>query len=97
MNYGQVSAANTSLKQTAPTITSAIEEFDPLIKRAQEYASRLEGLCGRIAGPSPTGNGESSADQIPVSMIVSINVRRNQLVDQLSRIENAINTIEHAL
>lgn len=98
MNYGHVSGANNSLKpETQPTVTSAIEQFDPVIKRAMEYASRLEGLCGRIAGPSPTGNGESSADQIPVSLIISINVRRNQLVDQLNRIENAVNTLERAL
>jgi hypothetical protein len=88
--------------QTANTIreasmTDAIEDFDPVIKRAADYAARLQKISDRLLGPQPTGAAQGGDAPIPHSLIHSLNQRRSSLVECLDDMERSLNTIERTL
>ena len=81
------------------SLTGTVEEFDMCIKRASDQANRLEALGARVFGPGPTGTitGGRAEQGPPVSLISSLQSRRNALSEQLDRVERALNMIERVL
>ena len=80
-----------------PNISSSIDDFDPVIDRAQQYAERLQKVCDRIRGPQPSEVGGNKQDTPPHSVIGSINERRSRLVAILDSIEQAVVGIESSV
>ncbi len=79
------------------TLTNAIEDLDPVIKRAMDYATRLQKIRDRLFGPSPTGVAQANDASIPHSLIHSLNSRRTAFVECLDDMEQSINCIERTL
>lgn len=81
-----------------PSIVGSIEDFDPVIKRGDDYAVRLQKICDRLCGtgPSPVESPEKDA-AVPFSVIAQINHRRSAVVEILDRIERSISQLENAL
>lgn len=85
-----------AIEAKRPCITNAIDELDPVIQRATEYASRLHKINDQIngTGPREAGTSQSPAGSVPHSLIASIHQRRSALVDVLDDMERSIRSIE---
>lgn len=95
MAYSQAQQAN-AVREAS--LTGAIEDFDPVIKRAADYAERLEVICAKLFGPGPAELAKPTGDgSIPGSLIQQVNQRRSWIGEQLDRIERSVNTIERVL
>jgi len=79
------------------SLTAAISDFDPLLKRTDELAERAQKLSDRLFGPQPSPI-EDDAEKTPAaSLIESINRRRYELSRCLDRLDHAIETMERVL
>lgn len=76
------------------TISAAIEDLDPLITRADQYAGRLWQLHDRVHGSQPSAVGENATPAPPHSTIDSIQRRRHRLSEILDGMEKAIMGLE---
>ena len=81
-----------------PTFSTALEDLDPVIARAAQYAERLHHLADRIQGPQPEKHpGELQAPEGASFLLAALNARRSRLVDILNVLEHAVNRLEGSI
>lgn len=85
-------ASATTLKQA--TVSSAIEDFDPMLGRAEQFATRLSQLCDRVHGPRPSEASAEKPPSPPHSVIDGIQRRRARFADVLDNMERSIGALE---
>jgi hypothetical protein len=76
------------------TISTAIDDFDPVLDRAQTCGDRLQKLHDRIHGPQPSAVSNDKPPTPPHSLIASINERRSRLAAILDDMERTIGGLE---
>lgn len=91
----------TGAGQTAPvkreTVSSLIEDFDPVLDRLGLLVERLETVHARIHGPTPSEVGKDNVPTPPQSMHASLNLRRSRLVGIAEHLERVVNGVEGGL
>ena len=89
--YGQAAAKSA-------TVTSAIEEFDSALGRADNYAERLQKLSDRIIGTRPEPVSSGIKDVLPpASTISALQHRRARLANILDGMERSIEALERSI
>lgn len=88
-----------SSKLTEPTVTSCVEDFDPVIERAKQYAGRFQRLLEKVRGELPPEKSTvtDSLGGPSHSILAAINQRRSHLVEALDHMERTLNGLESSL
>lgn len=84
--------AGATVKQE--TVSSAIESFDAVITRAEQYASRLMSVRDRVHGSRPQEASNEAPPVPPHSVIDALHRRRVRLVSALDEIERHLVDLE---
>jgi len=85
-------------KLTQITISNTLNEFDPILERADKCASRLCMLDDRINGARPQEVNKSVPVDTPKQSIIgSINLRRSHLAETIESIERTIERLENSI
>jgi hypothetical protein len=94
MAYANEGSA-TSIKPAS--VQSSLEDFDPVLARLEEIASRAAKCGDRIAGARPSEVGNEKDAPSPNHLIYAVQVRRSRLVRVVDHLENEIQRIESGL
>ena len=79
----------------AATVSSAIDEFDPVINRVEDCLVRLNKLHDRVHGSRPAElTGEAAPAPSPHSLIDAVQRRRIRLAGLTDEIERVLLNIE---
>ncbi len=91
-------ATTTNPVLKAETVTTSIHNFDPVLERGQDYASRLQKICDRVKGSGPSeSSGGNYVDTDASTIITEIQLRRERLVDIFDWIERSLEQLEGSI
>lgn len=75
-------SANTSAPRDG-SVSDAVAQFDPIIKRLDETRAQLEQTLSRVFGPHPTAVPESQIDEAPPPSLIGQINKRAQILSRL--------------
>jgi hypothetical protein len=98
MKYPDQEFPSPTSKISRPSFVSAIEEFDPVIKRLSALSNRLDAISGRLDDrPREVLNDEKSSGGPPSPLLQALHFKRTILVDICNNIERTLQTIEEII
>lgn len=96
MAYATGTASTGNILKPA-SISNRIDELDPVIDRAANYADRLQKILDRLTGPMPSAVSEDKPDTPPHGVLDAINRRRERLVDIMNNLEQTVSGLENSI
>lgn len=98
MGYGGSISGGAAATQPAreASLSDAVAQFDPTLKRLEEQRDHLLQILGRVVGPHPTGVNETGVEAPPPSMIAQVNIRGRilaRLVDEISEVVRRLDAV----
>ena len=86
------------METKTPSITSCLEDFEPVLQRFGTYVDRLQQLSDKVNGPQPRPAGTAQPPDAPHHSVIALaNMKRNRMVEFLDDMEHFLNELERGI